>query len=216
MLGFRTSSRRRLAPALLGAATALALSIGAAPAAAKSACQPITSPTSGIPGTLVTLSGCDFTDATAVQISDGPVSEEGAILFGSDINPGPTSLTFIAPDLPAGRYDVFVQKADGITEAFGPLDDFTYLVEPNRPTISGLTPRVGLAWVGGLTTISGAKLSGTKSVTFDGVKAPSFIVLNSRTILVVTPRLPRGDYGVKVTTEFGTSALTNNTFYTYR
>ena len=218
MSGFHLSPPRRITRSLLaGGASALALLGFVAPgASAASACQPVTSPTSGLPGTLITLTGCDFTDATAVLIGDGPIDDNGAILVGPDITPGPTSLSFIAPDHPAGRVDIFVQKSDGVTDATGPLDDFIYLAVPNLPTITGLSPRFGSERVGGVTKISGSKLTGAQSVTFGGVNARAFVVLNSHAILAVAPPLPKGVYPVTVTTTSGASPITSKTLYTYR
>ncbi len=84
------------------------------------------------------------------------------------------------------------------------------------PLVTGILPASGPA--GGFTevTLSGTGLSGATSVTFEGVAALSFQVLNGTTITAITPGGPLFSMAdVKVTDPEGVSTLTDAYFYTF-
>lgn len=79
--------------------------------------------------------------------------------------------------------------------------------------ISGVSPPSGTASGGTGVTITGSGLTGTTSVTFDGIAATSVNVINSTTVTAVTPAHSVGSVDVALTTPSGSGTLTNG--YTY-
>lgn len=67
---------------------------------------------------------------------------------------------------------------------------------------------------GATVTLSGVLLTGATSVTFGGVEATFFTVVDSNTVSVVTPKVAAGAVNVVITAPGGTSTLTNA--YTYQ
>lgn len=84
---------------------------------------------------------------------------------------------------------------------------------PPAPTLSGITPPAGSAAGGTVVSLTGTNFGATATVTFDGVAASSVGVVNSTTIVAVTPAHAQGVVDVAVTTN-GT-ALSLNSAYTY-
>ncbi|MGB8191062.1 MAG: FG-GAP-like repeat-containing protein [Chitinophagaceae bacterium] len=78
----------------------------------------------------------------------------------------------------------------------------------NAPVINSFTP--ALTGPGATVTISGLNLSGATSLSFGGVPASSFTVLNATTIQAVVANGASG--AVSVTTPFGTNGLQGFTF----
>ncbi|MES2203094.1 MAG: IPT/TIG domain-containing protein, partial [Patescibacteria group bacterium] len=99
------------------------------PAPTVSAVSPTSGTTAG--GTLVTITGTDFTGATAVMF--GTTSATGVIIASS------TSLTAISPAHAAGTVDVTVTTPSG-TSATSSADQYTYVVPVLlAPVISGIS-----------------------------------------------------------------------------
>ena len=152
-------------------------------------------PTSGpeTGGTLVTITGTGFTDATAVDFGTVPAT---SFTVAND-----TTITAASP-AGTGTVDVTVTTPAG-TSATSPADQFTYTVVA-APTVTGVSPASGPEIGGTLVTISGAGFTGTTAVNFGTTPAASFTVVNDSTITAATPA-GTGIVDVTVTTALGTS-----------
>ncbi|MBB6732830.1 IPT/TIG domain-containing protein, partial [Cohnella zeiphila] len=151
------------------------------------------SPTSGTVagGTTVTLTGTDFTDATAVTFGGMPAAS-----FQVD---SATQITAVAPAGTAGAVDIVVTTPGGsATETGG----FTYVA---APTITQLNPTSGSDAGGTSVTITGTGLGSATSVTFDGTPAASFQVDSATQITAVAPAGTAGAVDVVVTTPGGSA-----------
>ncbi len=80
--------------------------------------------------------------------------------------------------------------------------------------LTSINPTSGAAAGGTSFTLTGANLTGATGVTFGGVAATNFNVVNSTTVTGVTPNGVAGAVSVVITTPQGTSTLTNG--YTYQ
>ncbi|MGO3146443.1 MAG: beta strand repeat-containing protein, partial [Leucobacter sp.] len=124
-------------------------------------------------GTVVTITGTGFTDATAVTFDETAGTAFDVV---SD-----TQITVTTPAGTPGVADVIIEH---------PVEDsspggFTYLAVP--PVISGITPNTGPETGGTTVTITGSDFTDATGVTFDGAPGTSFIIVNDTTITVVTP-----------------------------
>ena len=86
------------------------------------AVSPSSGPTAG--GTSVTITGTNFTGATAVNIA-------GTAASSFTVN-SPTQITAVTAAAAAGTSDVIVTNAVGPSAANPPADDFTYVTPPPR------------------------------------------------------------------------------------
>ena len=85
---------------------------------------------------------------------------------------------------------------------------------PGSPTVTSVTPGTGPNAGGNTVTITGTGFTGATSVTFGGVAATSFTVVNDTTITSVVPSsATNGAVSVIVTTAVGSNA--GNTLYSY-
>ena len=127
------------------------------------------SPTTGVPGTVVTLSGNYFTGATAVTFNGAP-----ATVF--TVN----SATQITVTVPSGATTglITVVTPNGIAVS---TTRFTVQV----PVITSFTPTAGP--VGTTVTINGNYFTGVTQVTFNGTVAPGFVVVSATQITVAVP-----------------------------
>ncbi|HLI73756.1 MAG TPA: IPT/TIG domain-containing protein, partial [Acidimicrobiales bacterium] len=112
-------------------------------------------PTSGPSGTSVTVSGTNFTGATAVDFGTG----NPATTFNVT-NDG--SLTATAPT-GTGTVDVTVTTSGGTSAVSQPADEFQYTLPP-QPTVTGLNPTSGPS--GTSVTVSGTNFTGATAVDF--------------------------------------------------
>ena len=164
------------------------------------------SPGSGAPagGTVVTITGSNLAGATSVK-------------FGANeaTNLVQVSATQVKATAPAGTgtVDVTVTTAGG-TSAVSTSARFTYQTPSLLiPRVVKITPNVGFAWIGGITTIRGENLKGIKSVKF-GSRSATFWV-SGNTILAIAPAQGKGTVNVSITNAFGTSLATSLSRYTY-
>ena len=159
------------------------------------------SPASGplAAGTVITISGTNFTGATQVTI--GNVAATGLIVVSA------TSITAYTPVGSAGSKDVSVTTRGGTaTKARA----FIYVA---APTITSVSPSSGPLTAGTSITISGTNLTGASSVKIGGVAATNVIVSNATTITAKTPAGTAGSQTVEVTTVGGTVNKTNGFTY---
>lgn len=77
---------------------------------------------------------------------------------------------------------------------------------PTEPTVTHVTPANGSSAGGTMVTITGTGFYGATAVTFGGVAAASFIVINDTTITATTAAGTLGIASVLVTTDGGTNA----------
>jgi hypothetical protein len=147
-------------------------------------------------GTTVTISGSNFTGATAVDF--------GGIAAKSFLVNSSTSISATSPP-GSGTVDITVTTATG-TSSKTPADQFTYQV-PNLPTVTFLDPPIGVNTGGTAVTILGTNFTGATAVTFGGSAAESFVV-NSSTSISATSPPGSGTVDVTVTAPGGTSAKT--------
>jgi hypothetical protein len=161
------------------------------------------SPTNGtsLGGTSVTITGLNFTGATAVKFG-----ATNATSFTVNSN---TSITAVAP-AGTGTVDVRVTSPNG-TSAVTTADQFTY---NSPPAVTGLNPTSGTSTGGTSVTITGTGFTGATAVKFGATNATSFIVNSGTSITAVAPA-GTGTVDVRVTTPYGTSAITSADQFTY-
>jgi hypothetical protein len=125
------------------------------------------SPGSGTIGTTITLTGVNFTGATAVSFGGLPASSFNVV--------NSTTITAVVANGASGIISV--------TTPYGTatINGFTFYLLP--PSISSFTP--GSARAGAVVTITGTNFNGTSTVRFGGTDAASFIVVNNNTIQAI-------------------------------
>ncbi|HMK20508.1 MAG TPA: IPT/TIG domain-containing protein [Chitinophagaceae bacterium] len=148
-------------------------------------------PSSAGTGTTVTISGTNFTNASSVKF--GGTNATSFTVVNS------TTITAVVASGTSGS--VSVTTPGGTASLAG----FVY-VPP--PTITSFTPTS--TGTGGVVTIIGTNLSGATSVSFGGVAASSFNVVNSTTITAVVASGASGS--VTVATPGGTANRTGFIF----
>jgi IPT/TIG domain len=149
-------------------------------------------PTSGWPGTTVTITGSGFTGATAVTFNGAAAP----FTVTSD-----TQLTATVPSgASAGPIAVTTPGGTATSPA-----SFTVTAQP-APTISAFSPTSGT--VGTSVAITGSAFTGATAVTFNGVAAPFTVVSDS----TVTATVPSGALAgpIVVTTPFGSGTSPTN------
>lgn len=145
------------------------------------------SPTSGSPGTAVTITGTDFSGVSSVTFG-------GTAAASYTVN-STTSITAIVGSGSSGS--VAVTTASGTGSRAG----FTYSA-PAVPTVSSFSPTSGTT--GGSITITGTNFTSVSAVTFGGTPAASFVVNSSTNI---TATVGAGSSGsVSITTSGGTGS----------
>jgi hypothetical protein len=173
----------------VGAGTGLFTYVGPPAAPTVTAISPPRGVTGG--GTAVTITGTDFTGATAVTI--GGVAAPFNVVSA-------TSITATTGAHAAGVVDVVVTTPNGTGTGIGL---FTY-VAPATPTVTAISPSSGSTAGGTAVTITGTTLVGATSVTIGGVAA-TFTVVNPTTINATTGPHAAGAVDVVVTTPGGTA-----------
>ncbi|HWD94637.1 MAG TPA: IPT/TIG domain-containing protein [Verrucomicrobiae bacterium] len=128
------------------------------------------SPNAGPAGTIVKITGNNFTDASAVSFNGLP-----AISFVV------TNNTTIGAIAPAGVTSGVIS----ITTPFGTTNSTALFFAP--PTITSFTPTHGLPGTNVL--ISGTSFTNATGVWFNGIAANSFTVINNTTLSAVVPGL---------------------------
>jgi hypothetical protein len=164
---------------------------------------PIVGPISG--GTAVTITGTNFTGASAVDFGTLP----GTLLVVQSA----TEITAVSPAEAAGAVDVTV-VAPGGTSATSMADQFTYLA---APVVTAITPTIGPLAGGTSVIITGTNFSYATAVDFGSNPATGVVVNSSGTeITVESPAASSaGTVNVTVTTPGGTSSVSPADQFTY-
>ncbi|MGA8863485.1 MAG: IPT/TIG domain-containing protein [Gallionella sp.] len=159
------------------------------------------SPTSGpaAGGTSVTITGTNFTGATAVTI--GGAAATSVVVVSA------TSITAVTPAGTAGAQNVAVTTPGGTATG---INLYTYIA---APTVTAISPTSGPTTGGTSVTITGTSFTGATAVTIGGAAATSVVVVSATSITAVTPAGTLGAQNVVVTTPGGTGTGTN--LYTY-
>src|SRR5207253_2724524 len=147
-------------------------------------------PGSGPVGTSVTISGTNFSGATAVAFNG--VSATFTV----------TSSTAIQAIVPAGA----ITGPLSVTTPDGPATSASAFAVLHPPTIASFAP--GSGPVGTSVTISGSSFSGATSVTFNGVSA-SFAVTSATPLHATVPATANSG-PISVTTAAGTATSANS------
>jgi hypothetical protein len=166
-------------------------------ASVATALDPTFGPVEG--GTAVTVTGSGFTGATGVDFDGTPGTAFVVVDDGT--------ITVTSPAHSAGVVDVVVLDPAGNS---GPLD-FEFGAVPSSAT--SLTPTTGPEAGGTEVTINGSGFTGATGVTFGGVAATSFTVVDDNTITAVTPAGASGTVDVVVLDPAGNSAPVDFEYY---
>ena len=149
------------------------------------------SPTSGATGDTVTITGADFTGATAVSF--------GGVAANSFTVNSSTTITAVIGTGASG--DVSLITPGGTATLAG----FTFIP---APSIISFTPSGGA--MGAVVTITGTNLTGTTTVSFGGVAAASFTVNSPTTITATIGTGATGD--ISIVAPGGTATIAGFTF----
>jgi len=171
------------------------------PAPTVTSISPNAGPATG--GTIITITGTNFTGATAVNFG-------GTAATSFTVNSS-TSITATSPATSAGTVDVRVATVGGFS-ATSAADQFTFVA---APVVTSISPTAGPTVGGTSVTITGANFSGATAVTFGATAATGFTV-NSSTSITATSPAGTGIVDVRVTTIGGTSATSAADQFAYR
>jgi hypothetical protein len=161
------------------------------------ALSPSSGPLAG--GQSVTITGADFTGATAVTIGGATVPSFTVV--------SSTSITATTPAGSAGTASVLVTTPSG-TSSSNTL--YTYQA---APTVTAISSSSGPLAGGQSVTITGTDFTGATAVTIGGAAATGVTVVSATSITATTPAGTAGTASVLVTTPGGTNSA--NTLYTY-
>jgi hypothetical protein len=167
-------------------------------------------PNTGGKGTIVAITGTNFTGATRVQFGINPATS-----FTVNLD---TEIIAQAPEGQAGAtVNVLVTTPWGTSTATAANQRFTYAT--NAPTVTGVDPPVGSRFGGYTVTITGTNFTGATRVQFgtDANAAAAFTVVNNTTIRATAPPGMPGPPAVdiRVTTPGGQSATVPADRFTY-
>jgi hypothetical protein len=157
-------------------------------------------------GTLVTVTGSNFTGASAVLFG----SLQASFTVNSD-----TSITVVVPANGVGTVDVTVQTDAG-PSGNNSNDKYTYNNTAPTPAITNLSPTSGSVVGGTVVTILGSGFTGASAVSFGSIAALSFSVISDGVILASAPPGTLGKpVDVVVTAPGGTSPTGSADQFTY-
>jgi hypothetical protein len=144
-------------------------------------------------GTSVTITGTDFTGATAVNFGANPATSFTVV--------SNTQITATTPAGSAGVVNITVVNDNG-TSATSAADQFTY---DDVPTITGVVPSAGPLGGGTPLQISGTNFTAGSTVTIGGAAATSVTFVSATQLDVVVPAGTAGAADVVVTTPGGSA-----------
>lgn len=187
------------------------------------------SPSGGVSsgGTVVTITGTDLADTTAVYFGG---TAAAAFRVDSD-----TQVTAVTRAQTNGTIDVTVTNSAGVTSPVTEGDKFTFFSPV--PVITSMSPSVGIYFGGTTVTITGIRFTGTFRVSFGGVAA-SYTLDSPTQITAVAPPVSSSMTGagtstatpargmtirpnlafavdVRVSTDVDTSTISSADRYTY-
>jgi hypothetical protein len=166
-------------------------------------------PSSGTPGTPITVNGSGFTGVTHVIFTSTVVDNINAsFTFISD-----TEVQCTTPDMSDQMtltIDIKVQTSAGTSSASS-ADQFTFH-PPVAPTVTGITPSSGLA--GAIVQVSGSGFTDATEVDFGGVAGTSLNIYDDGDLSIVVPD-GTGTVDVTVINPDGTSAVSSADQFTY-
>jgi len=168
--------------------------------------SPTTGPSSG--GTSVTITGTDFSGASAVDFGSVPASSYTVDSAG-------TSIKAISPAQAPGIVDVTVTTPSG-TSAITNADKFTYTAA--TPVVTKIAPGSGPTTGGTSVTITGSGFDGAScpgAVSFGTIAASACKVVSDTQLTATSPAEPAGTVHVTVTTSGGTSATSPADQFTF-
>jgi hypothetical protein len=151
-------------------------------------------------GTVVTITGSDFTGARAVLFGFMPATSFTVV---SD-----SQITAISP-ASIGVVDVTVGNESG-TSTTSAADRFTY-----APTVSSISPTSGSTGGGTTVIITGSGFTGATAVNFGATAATAFTVNSATRITAISPAGTAGTVDVTVSNSGGTSTTTTADWFTY-
>ena len=151
-------------------------------------------PTSGKTGQVVTITGTDFTGATAVSFG-GTAATSFTVVSA-------TSITAVVGAGATGS--VSVTTSNGIASRAG----FTFISATTAPAISSFTPTSGKT--GQVVNLTGTNFTGATAVSFGGTAATTFTVVSATSINATVGAGASGT--VTVTTASGTGTLAGFTY----
>lgn len=149
-----------------------------------SSISPTTGPVAG--GTVVTIAGTNLENATAVDFGAA-----GATVTADST----TSVTVTTPAGSAGAVTVSVTTPSGTANA---PQQFTYVVPPPPPGITGISPATGSAAGGTAVTITGSNLANATAVDFG--TAAATVTADTASSITATSPPGLGTVSVTVTT----------------
>ena len=154
-------------------------------------------------GTSVSISGSEFTGATAIDFGSTPAA--------SFVVNSASSITAVSPK-GDGSVDVTVTTPLG-TSLLSNADRFTY-TSPTAPVVTGLSPSSGTQVGGTLVAVNGSGFSGASAIHFGSNAATSINVISDSEVVAASPS-GSGIVDVTVTTALGTSKTTTADRYSY-
>lgn len=154
-------------------------------------------------GTKVTISGSDFRSVTKVTFGGTSATAVKAT--------SATTLTATAPKHAAGRTDVVVSTRYGSSAAVT-ADRYTYV---SPPAVTAVSPATGPVRGGTTVTVTGSDLTAARKVVFGTAVGTRVTVASPTRLTVTAPPGTAGTAEVRVTTDYGTSAVVAADRYLY-
>lgn len=151
-------------------------------------------------GTSVTITGSDFTGATAVEFGS---SEAASFEVNSE-----SSITAVSPE-GTGTVDVRVIDPEA-TSSITSADQFSYVA---APTVAGVSPVVGPEAGGTEVAVTGTNFNEVTAVDFG--MSPAFYVVNNEGSITAFSPADAGTVDVTVTAFGGTSLTSSADQFTY-
>ena len=174
------------------------------PAPVVTAISPASGTTAG--GTVVTVTGSNFTGATKVAFG-GTAGTALTVVWA-------TQLKITSPAKAAGAVDVQVTTPGG-TSAAVTADKYTYVAPPPAPVVTAISPASGTTAGGTVVTVTGSNFTGATKVAFGGTAGTALTVVSATQLKITSPAKAAGAVDVQVTTPGGTSAAVTADKYTY-